>query len=156
VSWWEFALRLVNVVAAGMLGGGQLLVLLAIVPMKRRWPLELSLRLHREILIEPPDRYLRPTAFVTLATGILLLVTYRHLGAAETTFTIAGLLATVGMMATAVVANFPINRQVTTLAALPVPPEYPDLQRRWDAAHRVRTAFGMLAFILFAVAALAR
>jgi hypothetical protein len=156
VTWWEFALRLVNLVAAGMLGGAQFFVLMTLVPAKRRRSLAGAVELHHEVLSDPADRYLRPTAVVSLVTGILLLVTYRHFDTDQTVVAIVGVASTIAMMAVAVARNFPINERVAELVATNSTSEYAELGPRWDRAHATRTVFGMLAFILLAISAILR
>jgi hypothetical protein len=153
---WEFALRFVNVFLAAIVAGGQLLVLLAIVPVKRQWPQELSLKLHQDMLIVPPDRYLKPSVGAMFATAILILALRRDFTEPSGIFTAVGLASTIGVMITAQFWNFATNRVVRTLSLEPVPAEYAKLAQRWDTAHAVRTGFGVAAFVCYLIAGLAR
>ena len=152
----EIALRVVNILAAGIAAGGQILVALVLVPVKRMWPRELALRLHQDALITLPDRYLRPTVGVSFISAIIVLAVQDDRTGAGGLLTGAGILSTLGLIITAQFHNFRINRIVADLAPDPFPEEYAQLAHQWDVAHVTRTVFGTLAFVLYLLAAVVR
>lgn len=155
---WELALRWLNLFLAALVAGGQVLVLLAIVPVKRRMPLERSFALHQDLLIEPPDRYLRPAVLGMLLTALALLgaqAARRTVASPAGAWTALGLAATAGTMGAAAAYNFPINRVLDASACAAMPADYAALQGRWDKGHTLRTACGVLAFACYLAAALA-
>src|SRR4051812_34999778 len=95
-------------------------------------------------------------AFVLLSmiTGVLLLFIGDPTGT-QVTFTIIGIVGSVGVAATSMGVNLRINRTMAAWNADAPPPEFHPLITRWLGVHRIRTLSGTLAFVCYLVAALA-
>jgi len=146
------ALRDLAIVASGLVAGGQVLILFALLPGLGRLPPLESFHFHQAVLsTDLPDRYIQPAGIASMAFGIALLA----LGpgsAAQIVLTVGGIggIAVVAIVTRSV--NRPINREVGTWNDDRAP-EYPAIRARWARGHAVRTAFGMLAFCSYIVLA---
>jgi hypothetical protein len=149
-------LRFVNIVSAGVLGGGQLLVLRVIVPVKREWSTDLSVRVHQAMLHDLPDSYLLPAGAISGVTGALLLLFQRNRTALGTLCYLLGLVGSAGVAVTSERFNKPTNRMILGWRPEDIPANYPQIRDRWDRVHAVRTASGMLSFLAYLVAGLSR
>ena len=151
-------LRFLNVLSAGLEAGGQLSVLLVVVPVKRHWPTELSVRVHQPMLHTLPDRYLRPLGFVTGISALLILglaaIGETELETASIVLTLLGLPAAIGVAVLSEAFNKPTNRIILTWSSEDIPADYARIRDRWDRIHVMRTASGLIAFVCFAAAAL--
>lgn len=148
-------LRFVNVSTAALMSGGQLLVLMVIVPVKREWTIPLSVRVHQAMLHTLPDRYLLPSGIVSGITAVAILVIHRDLNALIVVLYLAGLLGSVGVAVTSERFNKPMNRIILGWTEADIPPTYPEMRDRWDRVHAVRTLSGLLALVCYLIAALA-
>jgi hypothetical protein len=88
----------------------------------------------------------------TMLAAIAHLVTDGDLSTTVVAFTIAGIAFEVVVAVVSQFVNFPINAAMRGWEPGHVPPEYGAMRRRWNAAHRTRTAAGQLAFVCFVVA----
>ncbi len=149
-------LDFISIFSAAIAAGGQVFVFMVILPLRRRWSPGKSVQLHREMLIELPDRYLRPLSIVSGIAAIITLLLQPNFKKLSTIFTLAGLASTVAVFITAKLVNFPINDMLLNLPDEAVPSNYPQIQERWNKGHTIRTASGVLALINYTLAALTR
>jgi hypothetical protein len=148
-------LYVVNLLAAAILAGGQVFMLVTVVPARRAWSPGVAVRVHQDALTHRPDRVLRPCALVAIVTAALLLALGRA-GPFATALIGAGLL---GQLVNAVIsARFeaPLNREINGWSADAVPERYPALRDDWDRKHRLRTLASVLALACLVVALLLR
>jgi hypothetical protein len=150
-------LQFVIVVSAGIVAGGQLFCLLAVLPaMRYDWgnDPEFSAKVHQDALTERPHRYLRVASVIPLACAIAVLIIERSLEAAMV-LTIAGIAFA---LVNAVLSSreWPINDEIVSWRDNPAPlrEKYPELRRRWDEQHLTRTIGSLLSLACFAVAAI--
>ena len=68
--------------ALAVVAGGQLFVLVTVIPVKRRWPEAFAQRVHHELLSDPADHFLRPMLTVGFALGVLAFALHRKLDTA--------------------------------------------------------------------------
>jgi hypothetical protein len=146
------ALRDLAILLAGVVGGGQLLMMWVVSTAANRASPHESLRLHQMIMsTDLPDRYIQPAGILSFFTGAVLLgVGPRH--AADVILIAIGMASIVGIAVLTRAVNRPINRELGTWTDANLA-EYPAQRRRWDRSHAVRTALGMLAFAVYIVLA---
>jgi hypothetical protein len=153
-------LMFISILFAAFLAGGQLLVLMVIVPTKREWPTELSVRIHQAMLHTLPDRYLLPSGVISSLAGIAILVLNWvlgwHLSTAAVVFYFVGLLGSVGVVITSQRFNKPTNVRILGWQVQDIPADYPSIRDRWDRIHAIRTACGTTELICFIIASLVR
>lgn len=142
-------LTFINVWSAGIAAGGQLFVLLVIVPVKRQWPQKNSVELHQAMLHDLADRILLPATIISAVTAGLLLLLNRIYGRAVAPLYLVGLLGSAGVAITSERFNKPTNRMILTWSSDAVPESYPQIRDRWDRVHTVRTVSGMLSFVAY-------
>jgi apolipoprotein N-acyltransferase len=138
--------------AAGLVAGGQLFVLIAIVPLRRRWPDAIVIPVHQDLLAITADKWLRPVLGVAFTTGIAALAVHHDVDGVSGVSMIVALVACAGVMVMSFRFNFPLNRRVAELERAESGGAYAELGRRWDVAHGARTAFGTIAFAAFLLA----
>lgn len=147
-------LQFVVVVAAGIVAGGQLFCLLAVLPAMRYdgWDLGFSVKVHQDALTVRPHRYLRVAGAFPIFGAIAVLAIEGSLELAMV-FTIVGLVLSV---VNAVVSSreWPINDEINSWRSNPGPAaeRYPALRRKWDVQHLIRTIASLLALAFFSVA----
>lgn len=148
-------LRFVNSLAAGVEAGGQLFVLTSVLPAARSATPVDSARLHRDLLIEGPYRFIIPAHFISMFTAIATLPFLARNGRRSSIgLTLAGI-ASLGVITfISIRFEFPINRTVAGWPSDRVSEEYASLRRRWDTIHAFRTALGVTALGCFTLAAL--
>jgi len=150
-------LRAVNVLGSGLAAGGQLTVLLAIVPVARMWPAERSIDLHRETLTHRPDRFLRPVSAASVACGILSQVVERRRSRTSVAWQLAGFGGMLGVLVLSERFEFPTNRMLLDLPSPEaVPDDYPRIRKTWDRIHALRAASGLTAAVCYTLSALTR
>ena len=148
------ALRFVNLFAAGLLGGGLVMVLLGIIPTLRTFPAQIDHRVHLTF-DRNADRFMPASGVVAGLTAILLLALDSDRTALGVAAYVVGL---VGSVAIAVLSELylrPTNRRFRSLSSDDLPPEYPRQRETWNRVHGVRTALGLLALSGYIVGALA-
>jgi hypothetical protein len=151
------ALRAVNVLGSGLASGGQMTVLLAIVPVARKWPAERSIDLHRETLTNRPDRFLRPISAASVACGMLSQAVERKHSRTSIGFQLGGLGAMLTVLLLSERFEFPTNRMLLDLPSpADVPPDYDKIRSKWDRIHALRAASGLTAAVCYALSALTR
>ena len=151
LSGWEILLRTLNVVGAALVVGGAVLIHFSVVPIFRDWPAELSWKLHKEFVIVNPDRYIKPSAAISLAAAIVALIVDDH-PTSTLVLTIVGIASFAGVAVISEVINQPINRRFGRAEA--VPGEYAELRVRWDRANLLRTSIAVVGLFCYVVAAL--
>src|SRR5438445_13753792 len=65
------ALHFINIFSAAVVAGGQIYVLLVVIPTKRRFPPELSLQMHNAMLGHLTDRFKKPSGKISAITAII-------------------------------------------------------------------------------------
>jgi hypothetical protein len=150
-------LRAVNVLGAGLAAGGQMTVLLAIVPVAKLWPAERSIDLHRETLTKRPDRFLRPVSAAAVACGLASQLVERGRSRRSLCWQLAGLGGMVSVLLLSEKVEFPINRMLLDLPSpADVPEDYQRIRSRWDRVHAARAASGVTAAVCYTLSALTR
>jgi len=147
------ALRFINVLGAAIMAGGQLFVLMVVIPIKRQWDERRSVELHQASLHTLPDRYLLPAGVISGLAGLLWLVLEFGSDRWATWLTLVGLLGIVGTAVTSQRFNKPTNRTILGWSLDAIPPGYAEIRDRWDRVHTIRTASGLLALTAFLLAA---
>jgi hypothetical protein len=150
----ELVLRAVNLFCAALIVGALVIMQHSIVPIMRKWPEQLSLRLHRDIIEVNPDIYIRPCGAVSLITAVLALVVGHNVPTASVVLTLAGVALLVGVAVVSEALNQPINRRMRDLPDAQPPPDYLQTRDRWMAAHLLRTVLGVAGLVCYIVGAL--
>jgi uncharacterized membrane protein len=150
----ELVLRAVNLFCAALIVGALVIMQHSIVPIMRKWPAQLSLQLHRDIIEVNPDVYIRPCGALSLITAILALVVGDHVPRASVVLTLAGVALLVGVAIVSEALNQPINRRIRDLPDAQPPPDYLQTRERWMNAHLLRTVLGVAGLICYIVGAL--
>ena len=147
-------LRFVNLFAAGLLGGGLVMVLLGIIPTLRTFSAELDHRTH--LTFDPlADRFMPASGIIAGLTAIALLIVDADRTALSVSGYGAGLVGSVGIAVLSEVYLRPTNRRFRGLHSGDLPADYPLQRETWNRMHGVRTALGLLALGGYLVAALA-
>jgi hypothetical protein len=147
------SLRAVNLISAGIQTGGQIFCLMAVIPAMRRWPLDMSVRVHQDALTYRPENYLRPAAILEIVTAVAILFLHHRSPTASTGLTALGL---AGQLANGFISarwEWPINTEVNSWGDDPVAEKYPQMRETWDTKHVMRTAASVFALTCFALAA---
>ena len=144
-----------GMLAAGIAAGGQILVLLVILPVMRRWPVSLSVKTHQAMLDKLPDRYLPLCTVTSLAAAIALLGLHDHLPATSAGLIIVGSLGTLGVLVISVASTRPASKVIAGCSPERVPEDYPQMRDRWDRMHTLRTLLGTAALVCYLTAGLA-
>ncbi len=146
------SLRDLAVLASGIVAGGQMLILFALLPGLRRLDLLDAFHFHQGVLsTDLPDRYIQPSGVLSMVLGAVLL----GLGpgtTADIALTATGIAAVLGIAAVTRTINRPINRRVGTWTDEQAE-EYPAMLARWHRGHAVRTTCGLLALASYIVLA---
>ena len=149
-------LTFVNVFAAALVAGGQVCVLMVIVPVKRLWPVRSSVELHLAMLGHQIDRYMKPSGIVSALTAIAILALVPARTPAVVAPMVAGMLGTLGVIITSRYFNVRANRAMTTWNLDALPPDYPAFRDRWDRVHYIRTWCGALGLAGYLAGAILR
>jgi hypothetical protein len=146
-------LRVVNLVAAALMAGGQVFCLVAVLPALPLWPAAMGARVHADALTDRPDRVMKVAGIVSVLTALALVVLLVASGrTAELVATAAGLAAAV---ASSLVSSreWPINEEIKSWGQEPNLGRYAELRPIWDRRHALRTWLSLAAFVCFAIAA---
>jgi hypothetical protein len=148
------ALRFVNLFSAALVAGGLVMILMVVVPAKRSFPHDFSVKVHLAMLHDAPDVYMKPAGIVSALTGVALLLLPRGMSWAYVVALVVGLLGTVGVVITSRYFNVRTNLMMSKWES--VPDNYPEVRQGWDNVHTVRTACGVTAFTGYLLASLLR
>jgi len=148
MSAFEQAIRFVNVFAAAVVAGGQLVVLLVIVPTKREFEPRVSVLVHNAMLGHQIDRFMKPSGIVSGLAALALLAL--HFGNViripplSIAATLIGIVGTAGVVVTSRFFNVRTNRMMSTWSLDAIPENYPEVRNQWDLVHSVRASCGVL------------
>ena len=146
-------LRVINLVAAGFLAGGQMFCLIALLPAMPGWAPAMSARVHADAMTDRPHRFLRVCGIVSMISGLVLLVIlFRNGNTSALVPTALGFLAT---LISSVISSkeWPINEEIKSWGTEPKLERYAELRRLWDLRHVRRTWLSLAGFVFFAIAA---
>lgn len=149
-------LQFINLFSAALVAGGQVAVLLVIIPVKRAWPTELSVKLHVAMLGHQIDRYMKPSGIISIVAAALLLVLRHMVPPVSIAFTLVGMVGTLGVIITSRYFNVKTNAMMDTWSLDDIPADYPSIRDRWDRVHTIRASCGVLAFSAYAIAIILR
>jgi hypothetical protein len=150
------ALTFVNVFSAALVAGGQICVLLVIVPIKRRWPVRPSVELHLAMLGHQIDRYMKPSGILSGLTALAILALLPVRPPAVVGAMALGLLGTLGVVITSRFFNVRANRSMESWNLDALPADYDAFRDRWDRVHAIRTGCGALGLAGYLVGAMLR
>jgi hypothetical protein len=144
-----------TVVAAGVVAGGQLFCLVALLPALAGWSGEMSAHVHRDAMTDRPHHFLRVVAMIMLLSSLALLVLLivdddSWLAIALLAVGFAAALASGGISS----REWPINEEIKSWGDAPKLDRYRELRRTWDVRHVRRTWLSTLALAAFVAAAL--
>ncbi len=152
-------LRFINLFAAALVAGGQICVLLVIIPTKRRFAPRDSVLVHNAMLGHQIDYYMKPSGITSGVTAIAILLLAgligRSLPASSVMFYFMGLAGTAGVVICSRYFNVPTNLMMAQWSLDAIPANYPDIRRRWDLVHTIRASCGALGFTGYLLATLA-
>jgi hypothetical protein len=97
------------------------------------------------------DRYNPPAVIVAMITAVVMLIW--SMPEEAKVFVAIGLAGSGGIAIVSLGVNMRINRLMKTWPESP-PPEYPQVQGRWNRFHAIRTVSSLVAFAAYVVAAL--
>ena len=138
-------LHFVNIVAAAVLAGGQLCVLLVIVPTKRKFATPTSVEVHNAMLGHQIDGYMKPTGIIgALAATSILVLSFENLSHAAIAFIGVELMAFLGVLITSRFFNVKTNAMMADWSLDAIPGDYAKIRARWDRVHAIRTCCGCL------------
>jgi len=143
-------LQVANFVLAALMAGGLLIVQVAIVPSIHRLPTTDGARLH--VFVDSYIDYSLPAfTLLTAATGAGFLAGNDGLSGGDQRLVMIGVAATLMVAAISHYRNRRLNLRLRSWQLELPPTAYRALRRSWDRWHVVRTAFGLLALVCFAV-----
>lgn len=145
-------LRTVNLVASGLMAGGQLMALRTIVPARREVSPSEGIRIHQRMLDVRADSYLRPLGIAGGTSAALLGLLELRAGRVDPLMAVS-FAASLGVIGVSVTGEFPINRTIRDWDPEVPPPEYPKVRETWDQGHAIRTALGLASFAAAALSA---
>jgi Domain of unknown function (DUF1772) len=148
------ALHFVNVFAAAIVGGGQFVILMVIVPVKRVLPPRLAVQIHLAMLGHQIDRFMKPCALTSAIFAIALLFLSPQLKPSTVAPLVIGLLGTAGVVITSRYFNVRTNREMEGWSLDALPADYEKRRNQWDRVHAIRTSCGLTAFAAYLVSAL--
>jgi hypothetical protein len=143
-------LHFTNILCTALVAGGQVLISMVILPVKRRWSVGRALQLHQDTLDHMPDRYLKPTLLLSGATvgaSSLILLVQRKFKRSIALVTFTNLLGMIGVIATSRYFNVRTNKMMKTWTEESIPANYRQIEQRWDKIHLIRTASGILTLV---------
>ncbi|MBZ5566720.1 MAG: hypothetical protein LAN64_02595, partial [Acidobacteriia bacterium] len=146
-------LRFINLLSAALIAGGQVFVLMVILPVMRRWSPAMAVQTHQAMLFQTPDKFIVPSAVVCPLSAIAILA-LRHKADVSGLFDVVGVLAAAAVTLTSVVLAEPLSRTIAGWTEGVVPGGFAELQQRYDSVHAVRTAAALLMTAAFIVATL--
>jgi hypothetical protein len=150
------AVTFVNIFAAALVCGGQVAVLMVIVPVKRRLPTRGSVELHLAMLGHQIDRYMKPSGIVSGVTALTILALLPARPLSVVLPLLLGFLGTTGVVITSRFFNVRANRSMEDWSLDALPADYPAFRDRWDRVHTIRTCSGALGLAGYLTSALVR
>jgi len=147
-------LRFINIFCAAITSGGLVMVLMGVYPAMRTFEPNFTARIHKAIDLLP-DAYMRPSTISSGVAALLILVFLRDRTLFVMTFTVIGLVGTLGIIITSEFFNVRINSVVRGWKDNYVAPEYPQMLDTWHRFHIVRTSSSVLALGCYIIASLA-
>lgn len=154
-------IQFVNLFAAALVAGGQVCVLLVIVPTKRQFPTRMSVEVHNAMLGHQIDYYMKPSGITSLLTAIAIVllglpaVGWISLPAISIVFYCLGMLGTLGVVICSRYFNVKTNAMMAKWELDSIPGNYPEVRRKWDLVHTIRASCGVTAFTGYVLATLA-
>jgi uncharacterized membrane protein len=143
--------RFVNVVLAGLLAGNELGTKVAVHPALERLGVPERIRAEQEVT----RRYAAIMPFwMSSVVGSCVLALALARGKPGFLPTLAGTACFVGMMASTLVGNVPINDRVLELSPETDGEEFAELRERWDRLHTLRVALNVAGLAFLCVGAL--
>jgi len=146
-------LRVVNLVAAAFLAGGQMFCMIAVLPALPGFPPAMSARVHADALTDRPHIFLKAWGIVAILTAVVLVALLAVKGGVTPALvlTVAGLALTVvsGLVST---KEWPINEEIKSWGQEPKLERYAELRRLWDLRHVRRTWLSLASLVCFAAA----
>jgi hypothetical protein len=138
----------------GLVAGGQLFCLLAVIPAFNDWSDETGVSVHQAALSERPHRYLRVLSPIAVI-GALATVAIEHNADPEVILVAAGFVFSLfnGIYSQ---REWPINHEIDSYGASPTAEQvekYRGLRQTWDSQHLVRTIATVSALLCFGAAA---
>jgi amino acid transporter len=150
-------LHFVSVFTAMLVAGGQVFAMMVIIPTKRRFSERVSVEVHNAMLGHQTDIYMKPAAIISFITAVALVaLQYSQLPVRVLVFSGIGMAGTLGVVFLSRFFNVPANTFMLTWSLDNIPKDYPEIRRKWDLVHTIRTGFGVLAFTGYFLAALTR
>ena len=151
-------LRFINLLAAAVVAGGQICVLLVIIPTKRRFETCVSVMVHNAMLGHQIDYYMKPCGITSGLTAVLILalvgLRYYDLPGVSWVFYGIGMAGTMGVIVCSRFFNVVTNRMMAQWDLENIPDNYPEIRRKWDLVHTIRASCGTLAFTGYTIATL--
>jgi len=147
-------LHFINLLSAALVAGGQIYVLMVIIPTKREFPDRLSVQMHNAMLGHRTDGYLKPSGIISALSAISILLLSRDLPAVSIVFLLLGLAGTAGVVICSRFFNVKTNAMMATWSLDAIPANYAEIRQGWDAVHTIRASCGTLAFVGYLLGAL--
>jgi len=156
MSVLEISLRFVNVLSAAIVAGGQVTVLLVIIPVLGSFDTRLSVQVHRAMLGHQIDRFMKPLGITSLLSAVAImgfgLLEAIQIPAASLALTGIGMAGTIGVIVTSRYFNVRTNRAMEEWSLNDIPQDYGRIRKRWDSVHAVRASSGLLAATAYLLA----
>jgi hypothetical protein len=157
-----FVLRLVNLIAAAIVAGGQIYVFRVVMPVKRRFDTRRSVEVHNAMLGHQTDHYMKPAGIISFMAALAIVAltllgpsgTYPAVPWYSTLFMCLGMLGTFGVAVLSRYCNVPTNAKMLTWDLDRIPDDYPQIRARWDLVHTGRVTCGSTAFVGYLLGAL--
>jgi hypothetical protein len=150
---FDDVLRFISLFTSGVSEGILVAVLVGVVPAMLALPDPALLRFKQGF--DPAvDRIQPPFVVITIVSGVVLLIVADQ-STTATVFTILGVVGALGVAVSSVGYNLRLNAQMAKWPADAPPAEFHPTLARWRMGHNVRTLFGTLGFVGFAVATIA-
>ena len=151
-------LRLVNLLCAAIVAGGQVYVFRVIMPTKKRFETRTSVEVHNAMLGHQTDHYMKPAGIISglsaAAIVVLSVLPAYRLPGISTIFMCLGMLGTFGVAMLSRYFNVPTNAMMLTWSLDDIPDNYPEIRQRWDRVHTFRVLCGVTALIGYLLGAL--
>ena len=146
-------LRVINLVAAAFVAGGQMFCRIAVLPAMPGWQPAMSARVHADALTDRPHRFLRVCGATALLTGAVLTALLAFDRQWFPLVPTAVAFVATGVSSFISTKEWPINEEIKSWGQEPQLECYAELRRIWDLRHHRRTWFSLAGFVGFAIAA---
>jgi hypothetical protein len=148
-------LRFINLLLAGIVAGGQVLVLLTTTRVIRGLTPALAIQMHQAILDDHADKHMPPAAFIATLSALIILIVHYHLSHTSGIFTALGILCTVGVIGVSLSLVRRSNEQIHGWSEGTATEGALQARQAWDRAQTFRTALGVAALASYIIGALA-